>query len=72
MDGRVKARQVVCADDENILYTPVFQAIEYARPELGALIFPDPHPQDAFPVIQIDPNSDVHGFFTICPSLRTW
>ena len=35
MNRRVKPRQIVGAGDENILYTPVFQAVQYSRPELG-------------------------------------
>ena len=62
VDGRVKPRQIVGAGDENILYAPIFQAIEYGRPELGTLVFANPHPQDVFPAIQVDANGDVHGF----------
>ena len=32
---------------------PVFQAVEYRRPELGVLIFSNPHAQNIFPAIQI-------------------
>ena len=35
--------QNVGAGNENILYAPVFQAVEHSCPKLGALIFPDPH-----------------------------
>ena len=43
VNGRIKARQIVGAGNENILYAPVFQAVEHSCPKLGALIFPDPH-----------------------------
>ena len=62
VNRRVKPSQIVGAGDENILYAPVFQAIEYSCPELGALIFTYPHPQDVFSTIQVDADSDVHGF----------
>ena len=67
MDGRIKSRQIVCAGNENILYAPVFQAVEDSCPELGALIFANPHPQDVFPAIQVDPNGDVHCFLHDLP-----
>src|SRR5699024_7345460 len=67
VNRRVKPRQIVGAGDENILYAPVFQAVEYSRPEFGALIFPNPHPQDVFPTIQVDSNGDVYGFLHDLP-----
>ena len=59
VDGRIKSLQIVCAGNENILYAPIFQTIEHRCPELGALIFANPHPQDVFPAIQVDSNGNV-------------
>ena len=49
-----KPSQIVRASDENVLNTPVSQAIEYRCPEFGALIFTDPHTQNVFLAVQID------------------
>ena len=57
-----KPCQIVCACNENILYAPVFQAVEYSCPEFSALIFTNPHAKNVFPAIQIDSNGDVHCF----------
>ena len=38
-----KSGQVVSTGDENVLYTPVSQAVEHCGPELGALVLA--HPQ---------------------------
>lgn len=43
LDRGGKAGQIVRAGDENILNTPVFQAVKHRSPELSALIFTDPH-----------------------------
>ena len=59
MNSCVKARQIVGAGDGNVLYTPVFQVVEHDRPELGALIFANPHTQNIFPAVQIDTNGNV-------------
>ena len=59
MDVRVKSGQIVCTGDENVLYASVFQAVENGSPELGALIFSNPHAQDIFPAIQIDANGNI-------------
>ena len=60
VDGRVKSGQVVRAGDENVLYIPVFQAIEYGSPKLGALVLPDPHTQNILPAVRVDAYGDVH------------
>ena len=52
---------------ETIPYAPVFQAVEYSRPELGALIFSNPHAQDIFPAIQIDANGNIYCFLHDLP-----
>ena len=49
----------VGAGDENILYAPVFQAVEHRCPEFGALIFTDPHTQNIFLAVQIDANGNI-------------
>ena len=46
---------------------PVFQAVEYRRPELGVLIFANPHPQNIFPAIQIDANGNIYCFLHDLP-----
>ena len=71
MDVRVKSGQIVCTGDENVLYAPVFQAVEYSRPELGAFIFSNPHAQDIFPAIQMDANGNINCFLHDLPSLWT-
>ena len=67
MNHRVKPHQIVGAGNENILYTPVFQAIEDSCPKLGAFGFPNLHPQDVFPAIQVDSNGNVHRFLHDLP-----
>ncbi len=52
---------------KNILYTPVFQAIEDGCPELGTFVFTNPHSQNIFLAIQIDSNGNVHCFFHNLP-----
>ena len=71
VDGRVESGQIVCTGDENVLYAPVFQAVEYSRPELGAFIFSNPHAQDIFPAIQMDANGNIYCFLHDLPSLWT-
>ena len=34
--------------------------IDRSRPEFGALVFPDSHPQNVFPAVQLNANSDVY------------
>ena len=63
----IKSLQIVCAGNENILYAPIFQTIEHRCPELGALIFANPHPQDVFPAVQVDSNGNVHCFLHDLP-----
>ena len=67
VNRRVKPRQIVGVGNETFLYTPFFQAIENSCPELGALIFANPHPQDIFPAIQVDSNGDVQRFLRDLP-----
>ena len=67
MDSSIKSGQIVCTGDENVLYAPVFQAVEYSRPELGALIFSNPHAQDIFSAIQIDANGNIYCFLHDLP-----
>src|SRR5699024_4616491 len=55
------SRKIVGTGNENVLYTAVFQAIQYGCPELGTLVFADPHPQNIFPAVQIDANGNVNG-----------
>ncbi len=61
MDSCVKSRKIVGTGNENVLYTAVFQTIQYGCPELGALIFADPHPQNIFSAVQIYANGNVNG-----------
>src|SRR5699024_1490470 len=63
MDGCVKSRKIVGTGNENILYTAIFQTIQYGCAELGALIFADPHPQNIFPAVQTYANGNVNGLF---------
>ena len=72
VNGHIKSRPVICVSNKNILCAPVFQAVEHSCPELGALIFANPHTQDVFPVIKIDTNSNVYRFLRDLPLLRTW
>ena len=51
----------------SLLYAPVFQAVEYSRPEFSALIFTNPHAQDIFPSVQVDSNRDIHCFLHDLP-----
>ena len=67
MDSSIKSGQIVCTGDENVLYASVFQAVEYSRPELGALIFSNPHAQDIFSAIQIDANGNIYCFLHDLP-----
>ena len=48
-----KSVQVVNAGNENVLNTPVSQAVEHCSPELGALVFTYPHAQYVFPPVQL-------------------
>ncbi len=67
MDSCVKSRQTVGTGDENILYTPVFQAVEYRCSAFGALIFIDPHAQNIFSPILVDANGDIDRFLHDLP-----
>lgn len=51
MDRGIKSIQIVRAGDENVLYTSVFQSVEYTRSELGAFVLADPHPQNILPAV---------------------
>ena len=57
-----KAGQIIRTGDENILHAPVPQAVQHGRPELGALVFSDPHSENVLLAVQIDAYGDVHGF----------
>lgn len=67
VDSCVKSRQTVGTGDENILYTPVFQAVEYRCSAFGALIFIDPHAQNIFSPILVDANGDIDRFLHDLP-----
>ena len=54
-----KSGQIVRTGDENILNAPVSQAVEHRCPELGALIFADPHTQNVLLAVQIDANGNI-------------
>ena len=60
MDGCIETSQIVCTCDENILYAPILQTIQYGRPELCALILADPHAQNILAAIQIKADGNVH------------
>ena len=62
LNGCGKAGEIVGAGNQDILYAPVFQAIEYRCPEFGALIFTDPHTQNVLLAVQIDTNGNVDSF----------
>ena len=67
MDRCVKPCQIVGTGDENIFYPSVFQPVQYSCPELGALVFANPHAQDIFPAIQTDANRNVDCFLHNLP-----
>src|SRR5699024_12622129 len=67
MDSCVKSRKIVGTGNENVLYTAVFQTIQYGCPELGALIFADPHPQNVFPAIQVYATGNTNGLLHELP-----
>ena len=54
-----KPGQIVCAGDENVLNSAVFQAVEYRCPVFGAFIFTDPHARNVFPAVQINADGDI-------------
>lgn len=60
VDGRDKTGQIVRTGNENVLYAPVFQAIEYGGSELGTLVLTDPHAQHILAPVQVNAYSDVH------------
>ena len=49
-----EACQVIGAGDKNIINASVTQAIKYACPELGALIFTYPHTENVLPAVHIN------------------
>ena len=67
VNGRVKPCEIVRADNKNVLYTAVFQTVQYDCPELDALIFADPHSQNIFPTVQVYPNGNVYCFLHDLP-----
>ena len=67
MDRCVKPCQIVGTGNENIFNPSVFQPVQYSCPELGALVFANPHPQNIFPAIQVDPDGNVDCFLHNLP-----
>ena len=63
LNGGGEAGQVIRTGNEDVLHTPVPQAIEDGGPVLGALILAYPHAQYVLPAVQIDANGDIHRLF---------
>ena len=62
VDRCIKPCQIIGTGDEYVFYTSVLQPIQYSFPELGALVFANPHAQDVFTTIQIDSYRNVDCF----------
>src|SRR5690606_21214374 len=56
-----QARQAVAAHDEHVAHATVANFGEHSGPELRALGLLDPHTQDPFPAVHVDPDYQVAG-----------
>lgn len=71
-NSRRKSGQIVCTGNENVFYTAIPQTVKHGCPIFCALVLAAPHSKHVFWAVKIDSDSDVYGFFTICPSQRTF
>ena len=63
LDGRGKPGQVIRTGNEDVLNSPVSQAVQHSGPELGALVFADPHTEHVLLAVQVDAYGDVYRLF---------
>ncbi len=61
MDNHAE-EELYCGGNEDIPYATIPQAVEYGCPKLGTLIFANPHAENVFLAVKVDPYGDVHRF----------
>lgn len=61
--GVCKACKAVHARNQDVVNAPVLKTVEYAEPELGALVLANPHTQHVADAVHLYANSYIHGLF---------
>ena len=61
LDRRRKTGQIIRTGNENILDTPIFQAVQHGSPEFRTFVLADPYPQNILPTIKINTDGDIDG-----------
>ena len=60
--GRIESFEVVGTGNEDVLYAPVLQAVQYRGPVFGAFVFSYPHTEYVFMSVQVYGYRYVDGF----------
>ena len=61
LDRRRKTDQIIRTGNENILDTPIFQAVQYGSPEFRTFVLTNPHTENILVPVQINADRDING-----------